>query len=135
MMNLAVLTISRYPAKHKITAFHSMALFRPSLALNKAMAFHKLMGTGRNGTFDKNPDWQQYAIFSVSGIDGLPPIDLPYQQWRKKYYGALIVIGIGQVLKPQLLSWNPFFLTVPGIRKSSSLPRFLPERPVNKLRC
>lgn len=90
MTNLAVLTISRYPAKHKITAFHSMALFRPSLALNKAMSFYKLMGTGRNGTFDKNPDWQQYAIFSVSGIDGIPPMDLSYQEWRKKYYGAFI---------------------------------------------
>lgn len=90
MMNLAVLTISRYPAKHKITAFHSMALFRPSLALNKAIGFYKLMGTGRNGTFDKNPDWQRYAIFSVSGIDGLPSMDLSYQAWRKKYYGAFI---------------------------------------------
>lgn len=91
MTNLAVLTISRYPAKHKITAFHSMALFRPSLALNKALNFYKLMGTGRNGTFDKNPDWQQYAIFSVSGADEIPPFpQANYIAWREKYYGRFI---------------------------------------------
>lgn len=91
MTNLAVLTISRYPAKHKITAFHSMALFRPPLALNKAMRFYKLMGCGKGGTFSKQPDWQQYAIFSVSDRDAVPPVhEMAYAAWRKFYYGNFI---------------------------------------------
>lgn len=66
-----------------------MALFRPSLALNKAISFYKLLGTGRNGTFDKNPDWQQYGIFSVSDHpDAIG--DSGYDVWRKNYYGPFI---------------------------------------------
>ena len=88
-MSTAVLTLSRYPARHIVTAFHSMALFRPSLALNKAISFHKLVGTGRNGTFDKNPDWRQYGIFSVSEqLPDSPPA--AYEAWRKAYYGSFI---------------------------------------------
>lgn len=90
-MNLAVLTISRYPAHHKITAFHSMALFRPALALNKAMQFYKLMGCGKGGTFSKDPDWQQYAIFSVTGANELPPPEgRSADEWRRSYYGKFI---------------------------------------------
>lgn len=66
-----------------------MALFRPPLALNRAMAFYKLLGTGKNGTFDKNPDWRQYGIFSAS--EQLPDIDPQDQaRWQKAYYGPFI---------------------------------------------
>jgi len=66
-----------------------MALFRPSLALNKVMSFHKLVGTGRNGTFDKNPDWQQFGVFSVS--EEIPSMESArYADWRKAYYGSFI---------------------------------------------
>lgn len=88
-MSLAILTISRYPAIHKITALHSMALFRPSLAMNKAMDFYKLMGCGKGGTFSPSPDWRQYAIFSTSRQ--VPELDPDhYPEWLRSYYGKFI---------------------------------------------
>ncbi len=42
-----------------------MAIFHLPFKLNRKVKFYKLMGTGRNGTFDKIPDLQQWAILSV----------------------------------------------------------------------
>ncbi len=42
-----------------------MALFRLPLWLDKKIRFWKLMGCGKNGTFDKKPDWRQWAILQV----------------------------------------------------------------------
>ena len=42
-----------------------MALFRLPLWLNRNISFFKLLGCGKNGTFDKHPDWQQWGILSV----------------------------------------------------------------------
>ena len=39
-----------------------MAIFRLPLLLNKNISFFKLMGTGKNGTFDKIPDLLQWSI-------------------------------------------------------------------------
>ena len=39
-----------------------MALFRIPLFFNKKLHFFKLMGTGKNGTFDKVPDLSQWSI-------------------------------------------------------------------------
>jgi hypothetical protein len=90
-MKYAVLTFCRYPAKHRITAFQSMALFRPPLALNRAMDFFKLLGCSKTGTFNMKPDWQQYGIFSVSDDDKIPPLNpLHYETWKKEYYGNII---------------------------------------------
>lgn len=33
--------------------------------LNKQMSFYKLLGCGKNGTFDKTPDLRQYGILAV----------------------------------------------------------------------
>jgi hypothetical protein len=33
--------------------------------LNKKISFWKLMGCGKNGTFDKIPDWRQWAVLQV----------------------------------------------------------------------
>jgi len=46
-------------------AFLSMAIFRLPLWLNKKYSFYKLMGCGKNGTFDKIPDLNQWAIMLV----------------------------------------------------------------------
>jgi hypothetical protein len=46
-------------------AFLSMAIFRLPLWLNKKYSFYKLMGCGKNGTFDKIPDVNQWAIMLV----------------------------------------------------------------------
>ena len=43
-------------------AFLSMAIFHIPLFLNKKLQFYKLMGCGKNGTFDINPDFNQWAL-------------------------------------------------------------------------
>ena len=68
-----------------------MAVFRAPLMLNNRISFYKLLGCGKNGTFDKNPDWQQYGVFSVSDEEKIPPLDpLNYEAWKKEYYGKMI---------------------------------------------
>ncbi|GAC1439581.1 MAG: hypothetical protein NVSMB63_05000 [Sediminibacterium sp.] len=42
-----------------------MALFRLPLSLDKKINFWKLMGCGRNGGFDRIPDWWQWALLEV----------------------------------------------------------------------
>ena len=46
-------------------AFLSMAIFHIPLFFNRKISFYKLMGTGKNGTFDKVPDFNQWAILCV----------------------------------------------------------------------
>ncbi|WP_225975466.1 spheroidene monooxygenase [Panacibacter ginsenosidivorans] len=43
----------------------SMALFRLPLFFNEQINFWKLLGCGKNGTFDIYPDWRQWAILVV----------------------------------------------------------------------
>lgn len=62
---MVTLTIIRYPKKHIFFAVTAMALHRLPFWLNKKISFYKLMGCGKNGTFDKNPDWQQWGILAV----------------------------------------------------------------------
>ena len=49
-----------------------MALFRLPLFLNRNISFFKLLGCGKNGTFDKHPDWQQWGILTVQRMDNIP---------------------------------------------------------------
>jgi hypothetical protein len=44
--------------------FLSMALFHFPLFVTRKISFYKLMGSGRNGTFDIRPDWNQWALFT-----------------------------------------------------------------------
>ncbi len=46
--------------------FLSMAYFRLPLFFNKKVTFYKLLGCGKNGTFDKVPDLQQWAILIIT---------------------------------------------------------------------
>jgi heme-degrading monooxygenase HmoA len=46
-------------------ALLAMAIHRIPLAFNKKCSFWKLMGCGRNGTFNLSPDWQQWALLAV----------------------------------------------------------------------
>lgn len=46
-----------------------MALFRIPLWFNKKTTFWKLMGCGKNGSFDKTPDWQQWGIMTVRSVE------------------------------------------------------------------
>jgi heme-degrading monooxygenase HmoA len=59
------LSILKYPKKNIAFAFLAMALHRLPLLLNKKCSFWKLMGSGKNGTFDINPDYQQWALLAV----------------------------------------------------------------------
>jgi hypothetical protein len=58
------LTIIRYPDKFIPFALAAMAVFRLPLSLNKNIGFYKLMGCGKNGTFDKKPDLNQWVILA-----------------------------------------------------------------------
>ena len=62
------LTIIRYRKRFIFFAFLAMICFRFPLWFNKRSHFWKLMGSGKNGSFDKRPDLCQWAIFSVSNI-------------------------------------------------------------------
>lgn len=63
--NLTVLCIVRYAWWGIPFAFLAMALFRLPLSLHKGLSFFRLMGCGKNGTFDKTPDLHQWAIMGV----------------------------------------------------------------------
>jgi hypothetical protein len=65
-MPYTYLVIVRYKWWAVPCAFFSMAIFNVPLWLNKAMPFYKLMGCGRNGTFDKTPDVRQWCILFTS---------------------------------------------------------------------
>jgi hypothetical protein len=62
---LCSLTIVRYPKYCGWAGFLSMALFHFPLRCNKAISFYKLMGCGKNGSFDIHPDLRQWAILAV----------------------------------------------------------------------
>ncbi len=59
------LTIIRYRNRAIPLAFLSMALFHFPLWFSKKYSFYKLLGSGKNGTFDKVPDLNQWAILLV----------------------------------------------------------------------
>ena len=64
---ICVLTIVRYRRYMGWAGFLSMALFRIPLHFNKQTSFWKLLGCGKNGTFDIHPDWRQWGILTVNG--------------------------------------------------------------------
>ena len=83
------LTIIRYPKRFTYFALLAMALHRFPFWFNKKISFFKLMGCGKNGTFDKHPDWQQWGIMAVHR----QPINLVYlkeEELINQLYGAFI---------------------------------------------
>lgn len=86
---LVSLTIIRYPKKYIFFALLKMALFRLPLYFNRNISFFKLLGCGKNGTFDKRPDWQQWgimaAIKSAGNIENADKNEL-----IKKLYGHFV---------------------------------------------
>ena len=59
------LTIVRYRKSLIPFALLAMAVHRLPLILYKKCSFWKLLGSGRNGTFDLQPDWQQWGLLAV----------------------------------------------------------------------
>jgi hypothetical protein len=75
------LTIIRYKTWQVPFAFMAMAIFRLPLWRNKNISFFKLMGSGKNGTFDKTPDLLQWAILTVRKNDAT---------FNHKHFGSFI---------------------------------------------
>lgn len=67
----AFLTIVRYPKWTAWAGFLSMAYFRLPLFFNKKAVFYKLLGCGKNGTFDKVPDLRQWAVLIVTNENNI----------------------------------------------------------------
>lgn len=80
----ASLTVVRYPPGKGYYGFLSMALFRFYLYKNKSLSFYKLLGCGKNGSFDVHPDWLQWGIITATEDDNLADIS------PKKLYGNFI---------------------------------------------
>jgi hypothetical protein len=88
----ATLTIIRYRKRFVFFAVLAMAVFRFPLWFSKKIGFFKLMGSGKNGTFDKSPDWQQWAILSTPKVK-FKSVQLkhyPKDILIKKIYGGFI---------------------------------------------
>ena len=77
------LSIVVYPNWFGWAGFLSMALFRFPLWLSKGLRFWKLMGTGKNGTFDKNPDWKRWAVLEVYDTPTVTPSFITW--WWKMF--------------------------------------------------
>lgn len=59
-------TVAKYSGRKILYGFLSMAIFRFLLFFNKSgIVFSKLMGSGKNGTFDIEPDLEQWAYLWV----------------------------------------------------------------------
>jgi len=59
------LTIIRYRKLFIPFALLAMALHRLFMWLQAGCTFWKLLGSGHNGTFDLQPDWQQWGLLAV----------------------------------------------------------------------
>ena len=88
------LTIARYPKYFGWVGVLSMAIFHFPLFLSKQISFYKLMGCGKNGTFDKTPDWRQWAVLTVVNYHSSTNIVL--KNWFKFFKAEVLTI----VLKP-----------------------------------
>jgi hypothetical protein len=78
------LIIIRYPKYLGIFGFFSMMIFRLPLALSKKILFWKLMGSGKNGTFDIKPDFNQWALlFTMNAPSEFIP---PFIEFYFKFF-------------------------------------------------
>src|ERR1700761_8917942 len=59
------LTMVRYRKLFIPFAILAMALHRLPMGLRKDCTFWQLLGSGKSGTFDLNPDWQQWGLLAV----------------------------------------------------------------------
>lgn len=71
-----MLFVTRYKSICIPFAFISMAIFHIPLFLNKRVRFYKLMGSGKNGTFDIHPDFNQWALMVFFEEKEVDKVDL-----------------------------------------------------------
>jgi hypothetical protein len=68
-----------------------MAIFRLPLFFNRRITFWRLMGSGKNGTFDKIPDLHQWAILCVFDASHFHPVSgLNHPEFLQKAYGRFM---------------------------------------------
>lgn len=97
---VVTLTIVRYPKRYIYFGFLSMAVFPVFLWKNSFLSFYKLMGCGRNGTFDIRPDLRQWAILAIhkegqtasAGCEGL--YGKKIAGWWKRFQCEVMSIGL-----------------------------------------
>lgn len=82
------ITIVRYRKAFVPLALLAMAMHRLPLIMQKGCSFWKLLGSGRNGTFDLHPDWQQWGL--LAAWETREDFDRFYQRsfiskWWKKF--------------------------------------------------
>src|SRR5436305_1774976 len=79
------LIIARYPKYLGVFGFFSMMIFRLPLMFNNKIKFWKLMGSGKNGTFDIKPDFNQWALLytTVQHSAYIPPFIKNYFEFFK----------------------------------------------------
>ena len=91
---IVTLTILRYRKRFIPFALLSMALFRLPLWLNKKISFYKLLGSGKNGSFDKRPDWQQWGILEVGSVESVAgsteSVNVDSRMLCRQMYGPFI---------------------------------------------
>ncbi|MFY8091080.1 MAG: spheroidene monooxygenase [Chitinophagaceae bacterium] len=96
---LTVVYMVRFPKFCGFAGVLSMALFRIVLWKNKNISFYKLMGSGKNGTFDIQPDWLQWCLLVVikenTSVNYLP-------SFIKKYWQFFKAKQMQMVLEPYL---------------------------------
>ena len=96
----STLTIARYPKWYSLFGFFSMAVFHFYLRRNKNIFFYKLMGSGKNGTFDVQPDLRQWAILCVfkNDISTRVAVDNLYgnfiASWWKKLQCEVMTVAL-----------------------------------------
>ena len=102
---ICTLTIARYPKYFGFIGVFSMAIFHFPLFINKKISFYKLMGCGKNGTFDKTPDWQQWAVLVVNSEWSMVDEEISNSKfkipnflnyWFKLFHAEILTI----ILKP-----------------------------------
>ncbi len=95
---ICIVSVIKYPKYLGFFGVLSMALFHLSLIFNRKISFYKLMGTGKNGSFDIHPDWNQWVILRVFEDNGKSNLNLPI---FIKYYINLFRCEIMNIkLKP-----------------------------------
>jgi len=81
------LTIVRYRKAFIPFALMGMAILRLPMFFQQKCSFYKLMGSGKNGTFDLHPDWQQWALLAVwedeKSFDLFDKKSFPAKWWQK----------------------------------------------------
>ncbi len=96
----STLTIVRYPKWLSFFGFMSMAVFHLFLQKNKAIHFYKLMGSGKNGTFDVHPDLRQWAVLAVFNNEIMNEVstEILYGKkiagWWKKFNCEVMTIAV-----------------------------------------